>query len=294
LYSWTAESNNEAYVTRRIVDVSLFMPLVLNGNQSLGYFALGFSFVPILTSCAAIYGMTNGYLKLGKFSRLLMLLNLINLAWQSLAIAVDFYLVRELAFYRFVVGIHLLLVANYSEIEILQTFQVISGIPVKTTSRMKIFTIFYCYFMSWAAIAMHFVSIPGIGKIWSSYGLSVLAGTYILYDNVQIFYLLYLLYQENKRSRSTGGTTAGATKQQYRKIQICFLLVVLFDWTGLILWLIGYNSDRSDLSKSFSRMGESVAGTHVLLIAYCFHQIRAFTFFGKKLPSTVPQPPVSQ
>jgi hypothetical protein len=193
---------------------------------------------------------------------------MINIGWQIMGIFDDVTEEKVFPVIRIILGIHLLVIGNYTELEVLKRVGVLNGTNERRIKFFQIGTFLYCYFLTWAAVAEKIVVIADtVITNWSKYGYPLMPLSFIAYSNFQIFYLFHLLHKESKKSRFDPNFTTN-----YDRIKVYFVLVAIIDWPALVIWLGGY----IDVTKESIRIGEALLGLHIGLLTLYFHQIEAF------------------
>ncbi|KAJ3307720.1 hypothetical protein HDV04_002679, partial [Boothiomyces sp. JEL0838] len=117
-----------------------------------------------------------------------------------------------------------------------------------------------------------------------SFGLGVYAGLITLYDNLQIFYLAYLIM--NYKKIKTKGSFDEVLYSEYRKIVVFNFKILAMDWLGFLLY--AYNTfDNSGYDCYYAIGG---------LICCCLHAIGMVLLLQKftKLSVTKSKPVVKQ
>jgi hypothetical protein len=191
-------------------------------NQPITIPAFSISLIPIICSLVTVYCLFTEILDVGKFRRLLVLLH----PQHCLA---EYRIIRRFRFiYPFKSDQNHI---GYSLNVLGQLFrngdsQIFPGSDRNIRKNYSLYVFFYCYLLSFGSIwyGIDLNTQNTLIKAWTTYGLAVLPATYILY-NLQIFFLLYLLYKESKITLTVQSTASTKKKSTYKKIKLYFSMV---------------------------------------------------------------------
>jgi Na+-driven multidrug efflux pump len=126
--------------------------------------------------------------------------------------------------------------------------------------------------------------IPDHHRIEETLG-SLFVSLSVLYDNVQVFSLTYLV------SKRHGKKNANETEIQLRKTMIVNVLVCMLDWITLMIFVTQVILPKNPTSYVLQQVAVAHTGIHASLLVVVFQRLKKLTFAGRKVPLVaVPAP----
>jgi hypothetical protein len=99
----------------------------------------------------------------------------------------------------------------------------------------------------------------------------------VLYDNLQVGYLTYLVYSSKTTKKSDRRVEESLKKTVNLNIMVCGL-----DWLSAILFLAEQSLQSNSMSFILQQVTTSVVGIHIVLVIFIFNRLKDLTFVGTK------------
>ncbi|KAJ3261131.1 hypothetical protein HK103_006440 [Boothiomyces macroporosus] len=169
------------------------------------------------------------------------------------------------------------------DIGILDVFSVLTdGI---TPAKIKYWTLFVAGLYLVTSIELVIVLFydwwPDWLSIWINIGALVLAVFTVLYDNIQGYFLLYLVFL--KKNTENSNITAQVRKT-LKKAVLINLGLLLFDWATAILYIYITFVNSQDLDIKFTVLSiiESNIGFHGVFLISVVRNLKELAFIGRR------------
>jgi hypothetical protein len=121
-----------------------------------------------------------------------------------------------------------------------------------------------------------FVHIPSLRVVEEITG-SLYVVFSVIYDNVQVFYLTWVVYSRHGRKN------ANEADKQLRKTMIMNVIVCILDWATLLLFIVQAILPKNATSYVMQQVAVAHTGIHASLLVAVFQRLKKLTFAGRKI-----------